>query len=115
MLLINLRHLMTSLALPSPKIMIVLGTCNASPVYSSEHLLMYRKILFDPCQIPVGYRYINVPFFSYADEDCCMKSMMIRQSGSAIVMSKKVLDDKRPSIESPLLFVCGAAHVKSIN
>jgi hypothetical protein len=27
---------------------------------------------------------------------------------------QKVLDVKGPSIGSPLLFVCGAAHVKSI-
>jgi hypothetical protein len=28
---------------------------------------------------------------------------------------KRVLDAKGPSIGSPLLFVCGAAHVKSIS
>jgi hypothetical protein len=41
--------------------------------------------------------------------------MMIHQSGSAIAMSKKVLDAKGPPIGSPLIFVCGAAHVKSIS
>jgi hypothetical protein len=44
-----------------------------------------------------------------------MKSTMIRQSGSAIVASKNVIDAKEPSIRSLLLFVCGVAHVKSIS
>jgi hypothetical protein len=78
-------------------------------------ILVNIKKLFDPCQIHVGYRYIDASWFSYVDEDCRIKSMMIHQSGSAIVMSKKVLDAKGPPIGSPLIFVCGAAHVKSIS
>jgi hypothetical protein len=42
-----------------------------------------------------------------------MKSMMIEQSRSAIIVSKKVLHAKGPPIRSPLLFVCSAVHVKS--
>jgi hypothetical protein len=49
------------------------------------------KKLFDLCQIPVDYRYIDASFFPYVDEHHCMKNMMIHQSESAIVASKKVL------------------------
>jgi hypothetical protein len=80
---------MTSLALLSLKIMTVLGTCNSSPVCCSRYLLI--KKLFGLCQIPVEYRYINAHYFSYTDEDHCMKSMMIHQLRSPIVTSKKVL------------------------
>jgi hypothetical protein len=105
---------MTSLALLSLKTMIVLGTCNSSPVCCSRYLLI-SNFLFEPCQIPARYRYIDAPYFSYVDEDCCMKSTMIRQLGFAIVASKKVLEAKGPPIGSPLLFVSGAAHAKRIS
>jgi hypothetical protein len=41
---------------------------------------------------------------------------MIRQSGSINFVWTKVLDDRQleTSIGSPLLFVCGVAHVQSI-
>jgi hypothetical protein len=68
--------LMISLALPSPKIMTILRTCNSSPVCCNRFLLI-RKKLFDSFQIPDGYRYIDVPYFSYTDEDSCIKSTMI--------------------------------------
>jgi hypothetical protein len=105
----NLPRLMTSLALPSPKTMTVLGTCNSSPVCCSRYLLIFFYLL------PVGYRYIDAPCFSYGDEDCCMKGTMIRQSESTIITSKTSFDAKGPSIRSPLLFICGDMHVKSIN
>jgi hypothetical protein len=78
---------MTSLALLSPMTMTVLGTCNSSLVCCNRYLLI--KNLFDLCQISVEYRYIDVPYFSYADEDHCMKGTMICKSGSAIAASKK--------------------------
>jgi hypothetical protein len=77
---------MTSLALLSPKAMTVLGTCNYSPVCCNRYLLII--FLFDLFQIPVEYRYIDAPRFSYADEDHCMKSTMIHQSGSTISQGK---------------------------
>jgi hypothetical protein len=48
---------MISLALPSLKIMTVLGTCNSSPICCNRFLLL--KKLFDSFQIPDGYRYID--------------------------------------------------------
>jgi hypothetical protein len=42
MLLMNLHHPMTSLALLSPKTMIVIGTCNSSPICCNKCLLIYK-------------------------------------------------------------------------
>jgi hypothetical protein len=36
-----------------------------------------------------GYGYIDAPCFSYVNEDCCMKSTMIRQSRSASFATTK--------------------------
>jgi hypothetical protein len=75
--------------------MIVLKKCNSSPVCCNRYLLII--FLFGSCRILDGYRYIDAPYFLYVDEDCYMKSTMIA------------------SIGSPLLFVCGATHVKNIS
>jgi hypothetical protein len=61
--------------------MTVLETCNSSPVCYNIYLLINFSFLFDPCQIPDGYRYIDVPCFPYTDEDYCMKSIIILPIG----------------------------------
>jgi hypothetical protein len=135
-LLMNSLHLMTFLVLSSLKTMTVLETCNSSPVCCNRYLLI--KKIFDSCQIPDGYRYIDAPYFSYVDEDCCMKSMIILPIGICYchklksirclatanrkplafcmrhcACKKHKLDAKGPPIGSPLPFVCIDVHVKT--